>query len=1066
MFARFFIDRPVFAWVIAILIVLAGLLALRGLPIAQYPEVAPPALAISTNYPGASAQVVEDTVTALIEQEMNGLENLQYMHSSSDSSGTLTLTLTFFPGTNLDTASVEAQNRVARVEPRLPEEVRRQGVQVVKSRRNYLMFVTLFSPDGSKDRIALGSFASSGLLDSIRRVPGVGEAQLFGSEYAMRIWLDPAKLAGFKMTPTEALAAVRAQNVQIATGEIGQLPARPGQQFAATVVTHGRYSTPEEFGNIVLREGDRGALVRLKEVARVELGAADYNIEARLNGKPIAAIGIKLSPDGNALETARAVRTRLAELAQYFPSGIAWEVPYDTSKFVDISIKEIVKTLAEAMVLVFLVMYLFLGNLRATIIPTIVVPIALMGGLVGLYWLGYSINVLTMFAMVLAIGILVDDAIVVIENVERIMSEEGLSPREATRKAMDQIVGAIVAITLVLTAVFVPMAFFPGSVGAIYRQFSVTLVFSMLFSALMALTLTPALCATLLKPVHKGEHFVSKGVLGWFNRKFSALTISYKGWVARLLPRIGRMLLLYAVLLVVLGFLFMRLPTSFLPEEDQGYFISVVQLPAGATRERTIQVIEQVEQHFIQQPEVARVVGVVGFSFFGRGQNSALTFVTLKDWSEREASENSASALVQRGNMALFGIKQAMIFAVNVPPIPELGAIGGFDFRLQDRGGVGRERLLEGRNQLLGMASQNPNLAGVRPESLEPGPQLQLDIDKAKAAQLGIDLTELNSTLATALGSAYVNDFVREGRVLRVLMQATPESRAAPEDLLRLQLKTRKGGLVPLSEIATTRWVVGPVALDRYNGLPSYKVGGGPAPGKSTGAAMEAMESLAKQLPAGIGFEWSGTSYEERLSGAQAPFLFGLSVLVVFLCLAALYESWSIPFAVLWVIPLGILGAVLAMTLRGLPNDVYFKVGLIAIIGLSAKNAILIIQFARDLQQRGVDLMEATLEACRLRFRPILMTSIAFMAGVLPLAISTGAGAASRHAIGTGVLGGMITATVLAVFLVPVFFVLVRRFFPERRHEPAAEAEEQPAPTPEMVAAEAESEERRRRIRR
>jgi multidrug efflux pump len=1059
MLARFFIDRPVFAWVIAILIVLAGLLAIRGLPIAQYPEVAPPALAISTNYPGASAQVVEETVTALIEQEMNGLENLQYMNSSSDSSGNMSITLTFFPGTDLDTASVEAQNRVARVEPRLPEEVRRQGVQVVKSRRNFLMFVTLYSPDGSKDRVALGSFASASLLDPIRRVPGVGEAQLFGSEYAMRIWLDPSKLAGFKLAPSEALAAVRAQNVQIATGEIGQLPAPPGQQFTATVVTHGRYSTPEEFANIVLREGERGALVRLKDVARVELGAADYSIEARLNGKPIAAIGIKLSPDGNAIDTARGVRARLAELAPYFPPGVAWEVPYDTSKFVDISIKEILKTLAEAMVLVFLVMYLFLGNLRATLIPAIVVPIALMGGLLGLYSLGYSINVLTMFAMVLAIGILVDDAIVVIENVERIMREEGLSPYQATRKAMDQIVGAIIAITLVLNAVFIPMAFFPGSVGAIYRQFSVTLIFSMLCSALMALTLTPALCATLLKPIPTGEHAAGRGVLGWFNRAFSALTASYQGWVARLLRRAGRMLLLFAVLLLVLGFLYARLPTSFLPEEDQGYFISVVQLPSGATRERTINIIEQVEQHFLTQPEVARVVGVVGFSFFGRGQNSALTFVTLKDWSERDAAQSSATSLVQRANMALSRIKEAMIFAINVPSIPELGAIGGFDFRLQDRGGVGRERLLAARNQLLGMASQNPNLTGVRPESLEPGPQLQLDIDKPRAAQLGIDLTELNSTLSTALGSAYVNDFMREGRVLRVLMQADPAARAAPDDLLRLQVKTRKAGLVPLSEIATARWIVGPVVLDRYNGLPSFKIGGAAAPGKSTGDAMQAMENLTKQLPAGVGFEWSGTSYEERLSGAQAPFLFLLSVLVVFLCLAALYESWSIPVAVLWVVPLGVLGAVLAMTLRGLPNDVFFKVGLIAIIGLSAKNAILIIEFAREQQRRGKDLIEATIEACRLRFRPIVMTSIAFMAGVLPLAISSGAGAASRHAIGTGVLGGMIAATVLAVFLVPIFFVVVRRLFPERRDTLAVPA---PEPAPPLLPEPEQRTERRR----
>ena len=1035
MLAHYFIDRPVFAWVIAIIIVLAGLLALRGLPVAQYPEVAPPALSVTTNYPGASAKVVEDTVTALIEQEMNGIENLLYMQSSSDSVGNMSITLTFRTGTDLDIAAVEAQNRIKRVEPRLPEEVRRQGVQVTKSRRNYLMFVTLFSTDGSYDRTALGSFINSNVLDPIRRVPGVGEAQVFGSEYAMRVWLEPAKLAGFEMSPAEALDAVRAQNVQLATGEIGQLPAPKGQQVAATVITQGRYATPEEFGNIVLREGQSGALVRLKDVARVELGAADYSVDARLNGKPIAALGIKLSPDGNAVETAQAVRTRMAELAQYFPAGVGWEVPYDTSKFVSISIKEIVKTLVEAVVLVFLVMYLFLGNLRATLIPTIVVPIALTGALVGLYALGYSINVLTMFAMVLAIGILIDDAIIVIENVERIMSEEGLPPREATRKAMGQIFSAIIAITLVLTAVFVPMAFFPGSVGAIYRQFSVTLVFAMGFSALMALTLTPALCATLLKPVKKGEHQTTFRWLGWFNRKFADLTRSYRGWVARLLRRIGFALAFFALIIVVTGALFSFMPTSFLPEEDQGYFINVVQLPAGATRERTLQVMEQVEQHYIAQPEVARMISVVGFSFFGRGQNAAIAFVALKDWGERTAEENKAKNIVQRANMALYRIKQAFIFGVNPPSIPELGAIGGFDFQLQDRGGLGRDQLLAARNQMLGMASQHPDLAGVRPEGQEPAPQLFLDVDKVKASQLGIDMNELNSTLSIALGSAYANDFTREGRVLRVLMQADPASRAAPDDLLRLQVKTRQGRLVPLSEIATTRWVVGEVKLDRYNGLPSYKLSGGPAPGKSTGDAMSAMESLAAQLPPGIGFEWSGTSYEEKLSGAQAPFLFAISILVVFLCLAALYESWSIPAAVMLVVPLGIFGAVLAMTLRGLPNDVFFKVGLIAIIGLSAKNAILIIEFARDLQRQGMDLIDATLEACRLRFRPILMTSIAFMAGVVPLAISSGAGAASRHAIGTGVLGGMITATVLAVLLVPVFFVVVRRLFPERRRE-------------------------------
>ncbi len=1032
MLPRFFIDRPIFAWVIAIIVILAGLLALRGLPVAQYPEVAPPALQITANYPGASANVVEDTVTSLIEQEMNGVENLLYMQSSSDSVGNMTMTLTFKTGTNLDVASFDAQNRIKRVEPRLPEEVRRQGIQVVKSRRNYLMFVALYSPDDSYDRVALSSFINSNIIDPIRRVPGVGEATLFGSEYAMRIWLDPAKLAGFQMSPAQALNAVRAQNVQLATGEIGQLPAPPGQQLAATVITQGRYNTPEEFGNIVLREGASGALVRLKDVGRVELGAADYSVEARLNGKPIGAIGIKLSPTGNAIETAKAVRARMDELARYFPKGVAWKIPYDTSKFVSISITEILKTLFEAVVLVFIVIYLFLGNLRATLIPTIVVPIALTGAVAGLYLFGYSINVLTMFAMVLAIGILVDDAIVVIENVERIMTEERLPPREATRKAMDQIIGAIIAITLVLTAVFIPMAFFPGSVGAVYRQFSVTLVLAMAFSALMALTLTPALCATLIKA---GEHPESNRLVGGFNRWFRRTSDRYQGWVARVLRRTAFALMFFALLLGLTGALIWHLPSSFLPDEDQGYFISVLQLPPGATRERTLAVMEQVEKHYLSQPQTADMVSVIGFSFFGRGQNSGLAFVALKDWSDRTKAESKAQSIIQRANMTLFAIKQAFIFAVNPPAIPEIAALGGFDFELQDRAGLGRARLLEARNQLLGMAAQNPNLAGVRPEGQDPAPQLYLDVDKVKASQLGVDVNELNDTLSIALGSAYANDFTREGRVLRVLMQADPASRATPEDLLRLQVKTRQGTLVPLAEIATTRWTVGDVKLDRYNGLPAYKISGGPAPGKSTGDAMSAMEGLAAQLPPGIGYEWSGTSYEERISGSQAPFLFAVSVLVVFLCLAALYESWSVPLAVLLVVPLGILGAVLAATVRGLPNDVYFKVGLIAIIGLSAKNAILIIEFARHLQQQGKGVVEATIEASRLRFRPILMTSIAFCAGVLPLAISTGAGAASRHAIGTGVLGGMITAMIFSVLLVPVFFVVVRRFFPERKRE-------------------------------
>lgn len=1029
MFAKFFIDRPVFAWVIALVIMLAGVLALRGLPLSQYPAVAPPSIAFNVTYPGAAAKVVEDTVTSLIEQEMNGIENLLYMESASEQ-GVGTVTLTFRPGTNIDIASVEAQNRFKRVEARLPDDVRRLGVPVTKPSRNYVMFVSLYSPDKSKSSVDLGSFAASTVLDPIRRVKGVGEAILFGTEYSMRLWLKPEKLHAYALSPADVTRAVRSQNVELATGEIGQAPAAKGQQMNAVIVTRSRLQTPEEFGNILVRTLPNGSAIRVKDVARVELGSQDYNIYARLNGQPNAAIAIRVAPDGNALDVVKAVRARMAELAQYFPEGISWDVPYDTSRFVDISINEVLKTLVEAVILVFLVMYLFLENFRATLIPTIVVPVALTGALAGLYLLGYSINVLTLFAMVLAIGVVVDDAIVVVEATERIMTTEGLPPREATRKAMDQIFNAIIGMTLVLTAVFAPMIFFGGSVGVIYRQFAVTLILTMLFSALMALTLTPALCATLLKHTPGKALMPTTGFFGWFNRVFDRTTRGYQSWVAQAIKKTGRYLMLYAAIIGAAGWLFVHLPGSFLPEEDQGYFISLVQLPPGASQERTVEVLEQVEQFYMSQPEVSKVIGVVGFSFFGRGQNAALTFVRLKEWEERPEKNQSSISVIQRANMAFFQIKQAMIFAVNPPPIPELAATGGFDFRLQDRSGLGRDKLMEARNIALGMASQNAALMGVRPEGQEAGPQLSLAVDRRKAETLGVSIADLNETLQSTLGVAYINDFERQGRILRVQMQAESDLRSAPEKLSALSIRNNKGGMVPLSELVTTNWIIGAPKLDRYNGLPSMKIAGGPAPGRSTGEAMLTMEGIAKQLPPGFGFEWSGTSYEEKLSGSQAPFLFAISLLVVFLALAALYESWSIPFAVILVVPLGVFGATLAVTMRGLPNDVYFKVGLIAIIGLSSKNAILIIEFARELQERGMGLYEATLEACRLRFRPILMTSMAFILGVLPLAISTGAGANSRHAIGTGVIGGMLAATFLAIILVPVFFVVVRKIFP------------------------------------
>jgi multidrug efflux pump len=1036
MLARFFIDRPIFAWVIALVILLAGVLALRGLPIAQYPSVAPPALSVSVTYSGASAEVIEETVIALLEQEMNGIENLLYMESAAEL-GRGSITLTFEAGTNLDFASVETQNRVKRAEIRLPEEVRRMGVNVTKSARNYVMIVSLISPDKSYDNVALGSYAAANVLDSVKRVDGVGEAMLFGTEYSMRLWLKPEKLQAYGVSPADISKAVRAQNAQMSTGELGQLPSAPGQELNAVIVTRSRLSSPEEFGNIIVRTNADGSTLRVKDVARVELGAQDYSVQARIDGQPAAGIAIRLTPDANALETVAAVKARMTEMARFFPKGVDWLVPYDTSKFIDISIKEVLKSLAEALFLVFLVMYLFLGNLRATLIPTIVIPVALVGALVGLYLLGYSINVLTLFAMVLAIGIVVDDAIVVVENVERIMSTENLPPREATRKAMDQIIGAIIAITLVLSAVFIPMALFPGSTGAIYRQFAVTLVLTMGFSALMALTLTPALCATLLKHTPGKDDLVpSSGLLHWFHDAFARLTTRYIGGMGKVVRKAGRYLLIYAVILLAVGWMFSKLPGSFLPSEDQGYFVSVIQLPPGATRDRTIEVLSQVEQYYLGLKEVEHVIGVAGFSFFGRGQNAAITFVRLKDWSERPGEASSSNALVRNANMALFRIKQAMIFAINPPPIPELAAAGGFDFRLQDRGGLGRDKLLEARNMALGMAMQNPVLAGVRPEGQEAGPQLFLDIDRVKAESLGVSIADLNETLQSLLGTVYINDFVRQGRVLRVQMQAEADTRRTPDDILNVSIRNKQGGMVPLSAIAKASWISGSPKLDRYNGLPAMKIAGGPAPGRSSGEAMQAMQEIAAKLPPGFGFEWSGTAREELQSGAQSSLLFAISIVVVFLCLAALYESWSIPFAVILAVPLGVFGALLAVTLRDLPNDVYFKVGLIAIIGLSAKNAILIIEFARKLQDDGMSLIDATLEACRLRFRPILMTSFAFMAGVLPLAISTGAGAQSRHAIGTGVIGGMLTATLFAVLLVPVFFVIVRRFFPghSRKH--------------------------------
>ena len=1032
--SRFFIDRPIFAWVIALFIVVLGAAAITKLPVAQYPTVAPPAIVINATYPGASAQVMEDSVLSVIEQELNGAPGLIYMESAADASGTGTLTATFEPGTDVAIAQIEVQNRLSRATPRLPSAVTQQGVRVDKARSNFLMFVMLTSSNANWDPVALGDYAVRNIQPELLRVPGVGQVQLFGTEKAMRVWIDPQKLQGVGLSANDVNNAIRLQNLQVSAGSIGGLPNVAGQTQYATVKVNGQLSSVAQFGQILLRANADGSSVRLKDVARIEVAGQAYVSSSRLNGMPATGLGIQLSPTGNALAAATGVRERMAQLKTYMPEGVGYDVPYDSSRFVRISIQEVVKTLVEAIVLVFIVMLVFLQNIRYTLIPTIVVPVALLGTFGVMLAMGFSINVLTLFGMVLAIGILVDDAIVVVENVERIMADEGLPPREATIKAMGQITGAIVGITVVLISVFVPMAFFSGSVGNIYRQFSLAMVASMGFSAAMALSLTPALCSTLLKPVAPGHHD-KKGFFGVFNRRFKQATHGYEAGVARMLPRAGRWLLVYGAIVAVAAFMYQRLPNSFLPSEDQGYLIVNVQLPPGASRDRTEAAMQKVEEFFLAQPEVDKVVGVLGFSFSGSGQNAALAFVPLKPWDERTGPGQSAQALAGRAFGALMGVRDAFIFPLSPPPIPELGTATGFNFRLQDRGGLGHDALLAARNQLLGMAAQSKMLQGVRADGLEDAPQLQLDIDRERAAAMGVGFDAVGNVLQTALGSAYINDFPSGGRLQRVIVQAEARARMQPDDVLRLTVPGNKGQLVPLSAIGSVRWVTGPVQTVRYNGYPAMKIGGDAAPGYSTGDAMAEMERLASQLPQGIGYEWTGQSREEKLSGAQAGILLLFSMLAVFLCLSALYESWSIPVAVLLVVPLGVVGSLAGVWLRGMPNDVYFKVGLITIIGLSAKNAILIIEFAKDLQAEGKGLIEATLQACHLRFRPIIMTSFAFILGVLPLAIATGAGSASQRAIGTGVMGGMVTATVLAVFLVPVFFVVIRRLFPATGHE-------------------------------
>ena len=1030
--AKFFIDRPIFAWVIALFIVVMGSIAVTQLPISQYPPVAPPSIVVSAAYPGASAKTLEDSVLSVIEREMNGAPGLIYMEAVAQANGTGNITLSFQPGTNADLAQVDVQNRLARATPRLPQVVTQQGVRVEKANANFLLFTILSSTNPAIDPVGLGDYAARNVIPELQRLPGIGQAQLFGTERAMRIWLEPAKLNGLGLSAADVNNALRAQNAQVASGTIGELPNVAGQGIAATVVVNGQLSSVEQFGNVVLRANADGSTVRLKDVARIELGAQSYATAARLNGKPSTGIGVQLTPSGNALAAAKAVKEKMESLKPYFPPGVSYAIPYDSSRFISISIEQVAITLVEAVVLVFLVMFLFLQNFRYTVIPTVVVPVALLGTFAALLAMGFSINVLTMFGMVLVIGIVVDDAILVVENVERIMSEEGLSPLDATRKAMSQISGAIVGVTLVLIAVFVPLAFFAGSVGNIYRQFSAVMVAAISFSSFFALSLTPALCATLLKPVEAGHHHAKTGFFGWFNRGFSRTAKGYEGFVARLLKRAGRYMVIYVAIVGVVALVYTRLPTSFLPQEDQGNLLVNVQLPPGATLERTESVMAQVEGFMLKQPEVQSIVGVLGFSFSGQGQNAALAFVTLKDWSERGQADQSAGALAGRAFGAFSRIRDASVFPISPPPIPELGSASGFNFRLQDRSGAGREALLAARGQLLGMAAKSPVLAQVRPDGLEDAPQLQIDIDRDQAGALGVSFDAINASLSTSLGSSYINDFPNQGRLQRVVVQADAPARMQPDDLLRLNATNSKGQQVPFASFASTRWVTGAMQTVRYNGYPSIRISGSAAPGYSTGAAIAEMEKLAAQLPQGMGYEWTGLSREEKLAGSQATLLYAFAILAVFLCLAALYESWSIPLAVILVVPLGVLGVLLATLLRGYANDIYFQVGLITIIGLSSKNAILIIEFAKDLQAEGKGVIESALTAAHLRFRPIVMTSLAFMLGVLPLAIATGASSASQRAIGTGVIGGVLTGTFLAVFFVPIFFVVVRGLFSRR----------------------------------
>jgi multidrug efflux pump len=1046
--ARFFIDRPVFAWVIAIAIMLFGLLSLRTLPVSQYPAIAPPAISISVSYPGASAETVQDTVVQIIEQQLNGIDNLLYFTSQSSKDGSAVITLTFAQGTNPDTAQVQVQNKLQLAMPRLPQTVQQQGIRVAKATSNFLLVVGLVSTDGRLDRTDIADFIVSSLQDPLSRTAGVGDYQVFGSQYAMRIWLDPAKLVNFGMTPSDVSAAVSAQNVQIASGEMGAQPSVPGQRLNATIIGPSYLQTPEQFGAILLRVQPDGSQVRLRDVARVEIGSENYAFSSLFNGQPAAGIGIKLAAGANALDTAAAVRATIERLRPSFPAGLEVVYPYDTTPFVRLSIESVIHTLVEAVVLVFLVMFLFLQNFRATLIPTIAVPVVLLGTFAVLQAAGFSINTLTMFGMVLAIGLLVDDAIVVVENVERVMAEEHLSPLEATRKSMDQITGALIGIGLVLSAVFLPMAFFGGSTGIIYRQFSITVATAMALSVIVAIIFTPALCATILKPHKPGQG--KRGFFGWFNRGFDRTNRGYARGVQHALRRPARMMMIYAALLAGLAVMFLRLPSAFLPDEDQGTAFVQVISPPGATTERTQRTLDEITRYVREQESgvVASIFSINGFSFSGRGQNAGMAFLSLRDWKERPGAQNSVQALTQRIMARFANYQDAMVFAFAPPAITELGNATGFTFELLDRGGRGHEALMNARNQLLGLAAQSPVLAGVRPNGQNDEAQFRLVIDWERASALGLSISDVNRTLSSAWGATYVNDFMDRGRVKRVYMQGEASARMLPGDLDRWFVRNASGQMVPFSAFGRAEWGYGSPRLERYNGVASVEIAGAPAPGYTSGQAMAEMERLAAQLPPGFGFDWSGISYEERLSGAQAPALYALSLLIVFLCLAALYESWSIPAAVMLIVPLGIFGAVAAMLGRGLSNDVYFQVGLLTTVGLAAKNAILIVEFAKEGFDRGQSLAEAALDAARQRLRPIIMTSLAFSLGVLPLAISTGAGSGGQHAIGTGVLGGVISGTLFAILFVPIFFVIVLKLFRTKRKGEAVQAAAVPHPAP------------------